>query len=59
MNPNANLEEQLKIARAICDREVSADDIERLAELVLAMNEYLSSGEGYLPKAWSITLDPD
>lgn len=65
MDPNANLEEMLKLAQTITERadgdnEIADDkdaivdqlvDAERLAELVQAMNEWITKG-GFLPSAW-------
>jgi hypothetical protein len=56
MDPDANLAEQLEIAREMQDLDdvdlpVSQDDAQRLAELVIALNEWLAKG-GYPPKAW-------
>lgn len=57
MDPNANLREQLEIANRIVD----GDDLDveewdalrdRLAELVLALNDWITNG-GFLPGAWS------
>jgi hypothetical protein len=61
MDPNANWEELLQIATTIIaaeeacseadiDRSGDADAI-RLAELVLALNEWIQKG-GFLPAAW-------
>lgn len=57
MDPNANLEELLGLAnrsavgvyRVDCDDH--CEDIERMAELVLALDGWLSSG-GFLPDRW-------
>jgi len=55
MDPNANLKEMLELAQAIVehDQEYDADHIDavRLAELVLAMHEWLGHG-GFRPNAW-------
>jgi hypothetical protein len=54
MDPDANLAEQTDLANLILngdgDKVASFTDVYRLAELVLAMNEWLSSG-GFKPKA--------
>jgi hypothetical protein len=50
MDPNANLEEQRRIARRILDGDDR--DAERLAELVEALDEWLASG-GFLPSDWA------
>lgn len=55
MDPNANLEEQLKLARHVIDRDdeepVDDADVERLAELVVALDTWVRGG-GFLPRAW-------
>lgn len=57
MDPNANLAEQLRLARKIQSCEsfqsfmMASADCERLAELVEAMHEWVSKG-GFLPDAW-------
>lgn len=56
MDPNENLKEQLVISKRI---RVSADrnefigvaEIERLSDLVIALDEWLKGG-GFLPKQW-------
>ncbi len=68
MDPNANLAEQLKIAKDIekvwddCNadgtltREMSehvAEQANRLAELVLALDGWLTSG-GFPPTRWAV-----
>lgn len=61
MDPNANLQEQLQIAAALValipDKEdghglsSACYDAKRLAELVLALDEWINRG-GFLPKQW-------
>lgn len=64
MDPTANLKEQLalsaKIQRAYDSSDVTnytskletmADDANRLAELVIALNEWIQRG-GFLPITW-------
>lgn len=55
MDPNANLKEQLKLARVLADRDASTGDLQdmgiELAELVLALNEWIING-GFLPLDW-------
>lgn len=64
MDPNANLEEQLRLASRLVEsvesgRFVDAmkrdgrlvNDAHRLAELVIALDQWIKSG-GFLPKAW-------
>lgn len=58
MDPNANLAEQLRLARLIAGGEMGTDydvaDVDRLAELVLALNEWITCG-GFVPGAWAVT----
>ena len=57
MDPAANLEEQLKLARLILqtyydeDQEIDQDDAARLAELVEALDGWITKG-GFLPARW-------
>lgn len=57
MDPDASLKEQLGLAEAILrDGECGtykpdAHDVARLAELVLALDEWLSNA-GFLPARW-------
>ena len=58
MDPNANLEEQLKLAKSmIADWDnpngngIDQEDAARLAELVISLNEWIQKG-GFLPKDW-------
>jgi len=56
MDPDANLEEQLELAAEAIESiengaEVHVDDVERLAELVLALDGWITNG-GFLPKRW-------
>ena len=57
MDPDANIAEQRKLAAALLNKPTSimANDAEdqgrRLAELVLALDEWLSKG-GFPPQAW-------
>lgn len=49
MDPNANLKEQLQLARDIIDGPVEhPEDATRLAVLVLALHEWLAAG-GFPP----------
>lgn len=50
MDPNANLAEIRKIL-AKSDEETSILEYERLAELMEALDNWLSQG-GFLPEAW-------
>lgn len=57
MDPSANLTEQLKIAARIQAANVTDDDClvndaERLADLVLALDEWICKG-GFLPERWT------
>jgi hypothetical protein len=58
MDPNANLKEMLELAKTIQEayededgNGVDQDDANRLAELILAMHEWLGRG-GFKPGAW-------
>ncbi len=55
MDPNANLKEQLAIAKRILatkvGEEIDASEADRLAELVEALDEWLVSC-GALPQRW-------
>lgn len=56
MDPNANLEEQLQLARQIIDSDADThSDHFRLAELVLGLHAWLHN-QGFLPKAWSVGM---
>lgn len=56
MDPNANLREQLELALQIVTEDQSPDVLEaaanRLADLVLALDEWIAKG-GFLPARWS------
>ena len=52
MDPNANLLEQLRLARKLVDDDAPSDDAQRLAELVLALDEWLQRG-GFMPQRWT------
>jgi hypothetical protein len=56
MDPNANLKEQLEISKRIIKASEKGKfsgtaDTERLAELVVALDEWIVGG-GFLPKQW-------
>lgn len=56
MDPNANLEEQLDLAKKIIvasDRGsfLGVYSAERLAELVIALDEWIKNG-GFIPRRW-------
>ena len=61
MDPNSNIQEQPEIARRIqaridrCDDDTAedADDGNRLAELVLALDGWMRSG-GFAPVRWGV-----
>lgn len=54
MDPTANLKEQLDLAKEILEGKPLPGAAERLAELVIALHEWLKSGEtfGFLPAQW-------
>lgn len=56
MDPTANLKEQLALANQIvtahnAGEDVHEADVDRLAELVLALDAWVRGG-GFLPAAW-------
>lgn len=53
MDPNANLKEILELAAIVREGEpaYSDDDCIRLAELVIALDEWIA-GSGFLPRRW-------
>jgi hypothetical protein len=55
MDPNANLQEQRDILKRVNDDEgeyeFDTDDLLRLAELVTALDEWISNGNA-MPEAW-------
>lgn len=56
MDPNANIEEQLNLASALLEivedgQEFDEDDVQRLADLVHALDTWLTGG-GFLPERW-------
>lgn len=54
MDPNANLKEQLELAsRLVKAVNPRPNDVHRLAELVLAMDEWLRCG-GFPPDEWPV-----
>lgn len=58
MDPNANLKEILELAKWIEDNGnyVVREHASRLAELVLALNEWITKG-GFLPSRWQKPVD--
>ena len=52
MDPNTNLQEQRRIAKAIlADPDAQTHGAVRLAELVEALDEWISRG-GFIPATW-------
>ena len=53
MDPNITLQEILKLAKLILDdgEDINVDDVYCLAELIDALDEWLSNG-GFLPVKW-------
>lgn len=60
MDPDANLKEQITIARHLLDRNPTAPinvdtslvwEADRLAELVCALDDWITGG-GFLPERW-------
>jgi hypothetical protein len=56
MDPDENLKQQLRLAREMLAAQDSGsytafDDVARLAELVIALDEWLHKG-GALPRVW-------
>ncbi len=63
MDPNENLKELRVLADCLANSRYTsaraqADDARRLAELVFALDGWLSKG-GFLPKAWERAPKPD
>lgn len=52
MDPTATLDEIRGLTAIGGDRGLDSDDADRLQDLVLALDEWLSKG-GFLPAAWS------
>lgn len=51
MDPNANLTRQREIVARIVEGESQDGDLEELADLAEALDEWLSKG-GFLPARW-------
>lgn len=51
MDPTANLAEQRRIVAAVLSGTSHHDDLTRLAELVEALDEWITRG-GFLPTQW-------
>lgn len=54
MDPDANLREQLTLARRLVEH--SNPDIAKLAELVLALDGWIRRG-GFKPRAWTVPTE--
>ena len=53
MDPNANIQEQLRLAKSILQQEgANEGDALRLAELVTALDKWITGG-GFLPREWA------
>lgn len=53
MDPNANLAEQRVLAAKLLeDDDPDTDDVTRLCELVLSLDQWICRG-GFLPKSWT------
>lgn len=57
MDPDANLEEQLRLANALAlqierGEKMDEGDVLRLEELVVSLDEWISKG-GFLPQRWT------
>lgn len=52
MDPTANLKEQLELAQGWETSNQHPDDAQRLAELVIALHDWISKG-GFLPAQWT------
>lgn len=59
MDPDENLKEQLKLAKRLLepDNPRSEEDVARLAELVVALDEWLKN-DGFLPRRWKTSHHP-
>jgi len=55
MDPDANLAEQLRLARKLLTNETVFPETTalRLAELVVAMNDWIEGG-GFIPAHWDL-----
>jgi len=51
MDPNANLKEMRMLVQTHLNAPLDGFDVERLVELVEALDEWISKG-GALPRAW-------
>lgn len=58
MDPDEYLNEQLEISKRILDgdEEIDENDVSRLAELVVSLHEWMTSG-GFMPAAWEENQD--
>lgn len=63
MDPDTNLKEQLGLSLQLIEDsndfggEMTKEDAQRLAELVVAMDEWLFKG-GFLPSRWQQVTNP-
>lgn len=51
MDPDANLEAQRRISERFIAGSLSIEDANKLAELMLALDEWIKAG-GFLPNSW-------
>jgi len=51
MDPNENLRQQLELAEQLVDDDSVSPETRELAELVLALNDWIERG-GFLPAGW-------
>jgi hypothetical protein len=64
MDPNANLNEQIEIAQRAVEYDANsspsavARDLNRLSELVLALDDWLRRG-GFVPRRWEWWKDKE
>ena len=57
MDPNANLEELMELARLAIEQDcLSVIDTLRLAELIVALDEWIRK-DGVLPESWAKPVD--
>jgi D-alanyl-D-alanine dipeptidase len=51
VDPNANLNEQIEIAQRMSEGKERTGDASRLADLVLALDDWMRRG-GFVPRRW-------
>lgn len=56
MDPNANLDEQLAIAKRMLSGVIDSNDAARLAELVESLDYWITGG-GFVPVRWQRPTD--